>query len=64
MSISNETMKAIIKDYDGFELSDEELQLVRPDVDGYFSAIQTLNELDLSMVMPSRLLRVEEGDAA
>lgn len=64
MSISNETMKAIIKDYDGFELSDEELQLVRPDVDGYFSAIQTLNELDLSMVMPSRLLRVQEGDAA
>ena len=62
MSISNETMKAIIKDFDGFELSDEELQLVRPDVDGYFSAIQTLNELDLSMVMPSRLLRVEEGD--
>jgi hypothetical protein len=62
MSISNETMKAIIKDYDGFELSDKELQLARPDVDGYFSAIQTLNELDLSMVMPSRLLRVEEGD--
>ncbi len=62
MSISDETMKAMIKDYDGFELSDKELQLVRPDVDSYFSAMEILNELDLSMVMPSRLLRVQEGD--
>ena len=62
MSISDETMKAMIKDYDGFELSDKELQLVRPDVDSYFSAMEILNELDLSMVMPSRLLRVLEGD--
>ena len=30
MSISNETLKAMIRDYNGVELSDEELSLVRP----------------------------------
>lgn len=32
MAISNETMKAVVRDYRGIELSDEELELVRPEV--------------------------------
>ena len=34
MSLSNETLKAMIRDYNGLELSDEELELVRPEEAG------------------------------
>ena len=33
MAISNDTMKAMVRDYRGIELSDEELELIRPEVD-------------------------------
>lgn len=61
MAISNETLKAMIRDFHGFELSDEELHLIRPELDGYLAAIETMRELDLSDVVSARLLRVEEG---
>mgnify|MGYP001065239358 CR=1 FL=1 len=61
MSIRNETLKAIMRDYHGFELSDEELDLIRPDLDLYLAEIEKLRELDLSAVMSSRLLRAKEG---
>ena len=61
MSISKETMQAIIREYGGFELSDEELDLVRPEVDGYLEAMAATADLDLSDVMSSRLLRAAEG---
>ena len=32
MAISNETLKAMVRDYHGFEMSDEELELIRPGV--------------------------------
>ena len=62
MSIQNETLKAIMRDYHGFELSDEELDLIRPDLDMYTAELEKLRELDLSAVMSSRLLRAKEGD--
>ena len=40
MAISNETLKAMIRDFHGFELSDEELHLIRPELDGYLAAIE------------------------
>jgi hypothetical protein len=61
MSISHETLKAMIRDYQGFSLSDDELELIRPELDNYLQAIEKLQELDLSDVFSSRLLRVQEG---
>ena len=61
MGISNETMRAIIRDYGGFELSDEEFELVRPEVDGYIEAMAGVADLDLWDTMSSRLLRAAEG---
>ena len=62
MPISNETMRAMIRDYQGIELSDEELELVRPEVDSYIEAMAELSGLGLSDVMSSRLLRAAEGE--
>ena len=61
MGISNETMRAMIREYGGFELSDEELELVRPEVDGYLEAMSGITALELSDTMSSRLLRATEG---
>ncbi|MXZ91814.1 MAG: hypothetical protein F4W95_04135 [Chloroflexi bacterium] len=64
MPVSNETLKRIIAEYGGFELSDAELELVRPELDNYLAELQNLRDLDLSDVMSSRLLRAAEGDEA
>ena len=60
MAIQNETLKAMIRDYHGFELSDEELDLVRPVVESYLEEVEKLRDLDLSDVMSSRILRADE----
>ena len=62
MPISKETMRAIIRDYQGIELSDDELDLVRPEVDSYIEAMAELSGLSLSDVMSGRLLRAAEGE--
>ena len=51
----------MIRDYYGFDLSDAELDLIRPELDNYTAHIETLRELDLSSMMSGRLLRVVEG---
>ena len=61
MAITIETLKAMIRDYGGFEISDEELEIVRPALDNYLAEVEKLNELDLSGVMSARLLRAQEG---
>ena len=61
MVISTETLKAMIRDFGGFELSEEELELVRPELESYVAEVENLRELDLSGVMSSRLLRAKEG---
>jgi len=58
VSITNETMKAIIRDYNGLELSDEELDLVRPELESYLSELKKLEDLDLSDQFSSRLLHI------
>jgi hypothetical protein len=62
MSVSNETLQAIIRDYNGFELSAEELELVRPEVDYYMEQLAILDDLDLSDAMSGRLLRMPAAD--
>jgi len=61
MAIQIETLKAMIRDYHGFELTDEELELVRPTVENYLAEVEKLRDLDLSGVMSSRLIRADEG---
>ena len=61
MDISKDTLKAMIQSFDGFELTDEELEQVRPELDNYMTAVEKLQELDLSSQMSSRLLRAQEG---
>ncbi len=61
MAIATETLRAMIHDFNGFELSDEELELVRPELESYMAEVENLRELDLSSVMSSRLLRAKEG---
>ena len=61
MAIQNETLKAMIRDYQGFELSDEELELVHPVVEDYLTEVEKLRDLNLAGVMSSRILRADEG---
>jgi len=58
--IINETLKAMIRDYDGLELSDEELELVRPELESYLAELKKLEDLDLSDVFSGRLMRLPE----
>ena len=61
LTIPRETLKAMIRDYQGFDLSDAELDLIRPELDNYMAELENLGELDLSGVLSARLLRVMEG---
>ena len=64
MPISDETLNRIIAEYGGFELSAEELELVKPELGNYLTELQNLRDLDLSDIMSSRLLRAAEGAEA
>ena len=61
MHITDETLRAMIRDYQGFDLTDEELALVRLEVDAYVREVEVLGDLDLSSVPSGRLLRAQEG---
>ena len=60
MPITNETLKAMIRDYNGLELSDEELELVRPELDNYFAELKKLEDLDLSDAFSGRLMNLSD----
>jgi hypothetical protein len=62
MALSLETLKAMMRDYQGVPLSDAELELIRPELDNYLAAVDALRDLDLSQVLSARLLRVQEGE--
>jgi len=62
MAIPNEMLQAMIKSYHGFELTDDELERVRPELENYLNEVDKLRDLDLSSVMSSRLLRAQEGE--
>ena len=61
MAIPKETLKAMVRDFHGFEVSDAELELIRPELDNYIAELEKLRELDLSEVVSARLLRAQEG---
>ncbi len=61
MAITKETLQAMIREFHGIELSDEELEMVAPALDSYLVEVENLRELDLSDIMSGRILRAEEG---
>ena len=61
MPISKDTLRAMIRDFHGFELSDSELDLIEPELNNYLAEVEKLRELDLSNVMSGRLLKADEG---
>ncbi len=61
MPISKDTLRAMIRDFHGFELSDSELDIIEPELNNYLAEVEKLRELDLSNVMSGRLLKVDEG---
>ena len=63
MAISDETLKAIIRDYRGFELSNAELALIRPELESYMEDLEKLRDMDLSGVMSARLLHAQDSHA-
>ena len=50
--------------FGGFELTDDELAQVRPELENYLNAVDKMRELDLSSQLSSRLLRAREGEEA
>jgi hypothetical protein len=62
MSIPNATLQAMIQAFNGFELTDEELERMRPELDNYIKEMENLRALDLANVMSSRLIRAQEGE--
>ena len=62
MSIANETLQAMIQSYYGFTLTDDEIELVRPELEHYFKEVEQLRALDLANVLSGRLLRAQEGE--
>jgi hypothetical protein len=61
MTLSIATLKAMIHEYHGFPLSDEELERIRPELESYLAEAELLRELDLANVLSARLLHVDEG---
>jgi hypothetical protein len=43
-------------------MSDDGLEQIRPELDNYLKALETLRQLDLSAVFSGRLLRVQERE--
>ena len=62
MPISKETLKAMIRDFHGFELSDAERDLIAPELDAYLSEVEKIRDLDLSGIMSSRLIKANRMD--
>ena len=57
-TITNETLQSMIRDFGGFELTEDEIALVRPEIENYMAELQQLEELDLEDVFSSRLIRL------
>jgi hypothetical protein len=61
MPLSIATLKAMIQEFQGFPLSDEELERIRPELDSYLAEAEPMRQLDLANVLSARLLHADEG---
>lgn len=64
MDIDRKTLRDMLQIYQGTELSDEEFDLIEPELQSYFDIVEKMKELDLSDVPSGRLLRASEGGAS
>ena len=62
MTISKETILAIVRDYHGLEVTDAELELVLADLRRYERIMNMLEELDLTGVVSARLPKIAEEE--
>ena len=60
MAVTKETLRRMNEEFGGLKLSDAELDRVLPYVQAYTETATKLKRLDLSMVLPGRLLKLEE----
>ena len=63
MAVTKGTLRAILGEFGGLEMSDEELDKALPFVEAHLARVEKLGGLDLSKVLASRLLRAQEGES-
>ena len=61
MSVSKETLRQMLEEFGGLEMTDAELNAVLPQVQSYTETAAKLRQLDLSKIVSARRLRLEEG---
>ena len=62
MPVSKETLQKLLAEFDGLEMSDEELNEALPVIQYYLDGLDCIKQLDLSSVIPARLPRINPGD--
>lgn len=60
LAISKDTLKAIIRDYNGLTLSESELKQVMVILEVFGDEVEKIRNLDLSNVVPACLPRADE----
>ena len=63
MAISKETLRAMVRDLNLIELSEEEVDKILPDLEACLASMEKLHILDLTKVPSARQLRAQEGGA-
>jgi len=64
MSVSKETLRNMIRDLNLIPLSEEELDMLLPDVQANLITLERIRKLDLTGVPPARQMQPKkEGDA-
>ena len=59
--VTRETLRRMLEEFGGLEMTDEELDRVAPHVQNYVDQAAKMKGLDLSDVLSGRLLRTDEG---
>ena len=59
--ITEDTLRAMLRDFGGVEPTPEEMERVLISVNTYMQRAAPLGELDLSTVLSGRLLHAQEG---
>ena len=61
MTISTDTLRAILNEFGGIPMSDDELANVTPVVEAFVAEFSRLNELDLSNVDSALQMHADDG---
>ena len=61
MTPTLETLKAMIEEYQGIPMTEDELKRALPEIEIYVRGAEQLRALDLAAVVSGRLVRVQEG---